>query len=137
MVMTNQILSNWGGVTHIYFGELTTFASDNDFSFDRRQVIIWTNAGISFCGPLGTHLSEILIDILIFSFKQMRLKVPSAKWWRFCLGCDVLIWPPSIMIWPRSKGYTAALQCVMEFWLYTFEILLKWPWQKVLKWEIV
>ena len=40
MVMTNQILSNWGGVTHIYFGELTTFASDNDFSFDRRQVII-------------------------------------------------------------------------------------------------
>ena len=29
----------------------------------RRQAIIWTNVGILLTGPLGTNLSEILIEI--------------------------------------------------------------------------
>ena len=44
-----------------------------------RQAITWTNAGILLIGPLGRNLSEILIEIPIFSFKKMRLKVSSAK----------------------------------------------------------
>ena len=32
---------------------------------DRRQEIIWTNAGILLIGPLGTNVSEIWIKILI------------------------------------------------------------------------
>ena len=28
-----------------------------------RQAIIWTNAGISLIGPMGTNFSEILIEI--------------------------------------------------------------------------
>ena len=41
-------------------------------------------------GPLGTNFSEILIEILTFSFKKIRLKVSSAKRWPFCLGLNVL-----------------------------------------------
>ena len=41
-------------------------------------------------GLLWTNFSEILIEILTFSFKKMRLKVSSAKWRPFCFGLDVL-----------------------------------------------
>ena len=50
-------------MTHIYVNKLTTIGSDNDLSPDRRQAIIWTNAGILLIGPLGTNFSEILIEI--------------------------------------------------------------------------
>ena len=40
---------------------------------------IWSNAGILLVEPLGTNISEIFIEIQIFSFKKMRLKMLSAK----------------------------------------------------------
>ena len=84
-------LTHWGRVTHICVNNLTIIGSDHALSPDRRQAITWTNAGILFIGPLGTNFSEILIEILIFSFKKMRLKVSSGKWRPFCLGLNVLI----------------------------------------------
>ena len=60
-------------------GQLTIIGSDNGLLPGRRQVIIWTNAGILLIGPLGTNLSEILIEIQTFSFKKMHLKVSSGK----------------------------------------------------------
>ena len=69
----------------------TIIGSDNGLSPGRRQAIIWTNDEILLIGPSGTNFSEILIEILAFSFKKMRLKVSSAKWRPFCLGLDVLI----------------------------------------------
>ena len=57
---------------------------------DRRQAIIWTNAGILLIGPFGSNFSETLIEILTFSFKKMRLKVSSAKRRPFCLGLNEL-----------------------------------------------
>ena len=71
-------------------GKLTIIGSDNGLSPDRCQAIIWTNAGILLIGPLGTNFSEILIEILIFSFKKMRLNVSSAKRRPSCLGLNVL-----------------------------------------------
>ena len=56
----------------------------------RRQAIIWTDAAILLIGPLATNFSEILIEILTFSFKKMRLKVSSAKWQPSCLDLNVL-----------------------------------------------
>ena len=52
-----------------------------------HQAIIWTNAGIHLLliGPLGTNFSEILIEICIFSFMKMHLKMFSGKSWPFCL----------------------------------------------------
>ena len=52
--------------------------------------MFWTNAGLLLIGLLGTNFSEILIEILAFSFKEMRLKVSSAKRRPFCLGLNVL-----------------------------------------------
>ena len=47
-------------------------------------------AGILLIRPLGTNFSEFLVEILIVSFKKMRLKVSSAKWRLFRLGLNVL-----------------------------------------------
>ena len=84
------VLTHRGRVTDICVGKLTIIGSDNGLSPGRRQVIIWTNAGILLIEPLGTNFSEILIGIQIFPFKKMRLKMPSAKWHPFCLGLNVL-----------------------------------------------
>ena len=83
-------LTHWGRVTHICVNKLTIIGSDNGLSPDRRQAIIWTNAGLLLIGPLGTNFSEILIEIITFPFKKMRLKVSSAKRRTFCLGLNVL-----------------------------------------------
>ena len=75
---------------HICVGNLTIIGSDNGLSPGRRQAIIWTNAGILLIGPLGINFSEILIKIITFLFKKMRLKVSSAKRRPFCFGLNVL-----------------------------------------------
>ena len=86
----NTFLTHWGRVTHICLSKLTINPSDNGLSPDRRQAIIWTSTGIWLIGPLGTNFSEILIEIITFSFKKMHLKVSSAKWRPCCLGLNVL-----------------------------------------------
>ena len=72
-------LTHWGRVTHICVSKLTVIGSDNALSPDRRQAIIWTNAGILLIGPLGTNFNEILIEIKTFSLTNLHLKVSSAK----------------------------------------------------------
>ena len=57
-------------MTHICVIKLAIIGSDNGLSPDRRQAIIWTNAGILLVGPLGTNFSEILIKIHAFSLKK-------------------------------------------------------------------
>ena len=77
------------------------------------EAIIWTNAGLLLIGPLGTNFSEILIEILTFSFRKMRLKVSSAKRRPFCLGLNML----RISVWPYSKLYTIHLTGVhVDVW---------------------
>ena len=77
-------------MTHICVIKLTVIGSDNGLSPERRQAIIWTNAGILLIGPLGTNLNEISIKIHTFSFKKMHLKMSSGKWRPFCLGLNVI-----------------------------------------------
>ena len=96
-------VTHWGRVTHIYVSNLTITGSDNGLSPDRRQAIIWTNARILLIGPLGTNFSEILIEILTFSFKKIRLKVSSAKRRPFCLSLDVLTHLPHWIRWPAFR----------------------------------
>ena len=100
-------LTHWGRVTHICVSKLTIIGSDNGFLLDRRQAIIWTSAGLLLIGPLGTPFSEILIEILTFSFKKMRLKVSSAKRRPFCLGLNVLT-----MLVVRDAQCHATVQCI-------------------------
>ena len=65
---------------YICVSKLTITGSDNGLSPNRRQAIIWTNAGILLIGPLGTNISETLIEIHTFSLKKMHLKMSSGKW---------------------------------------------------------
>ena len=76
---TWRLLTHWGRATHICISKLTIIASDNGLSPGRRQANILNNAGLLSIGLLWTNFSEILIEILTFSFKKMRLKVSSAK----------------------------------------------------------
>ena len=91
-------LTLWGRVTHICVSKLTIIGSDNGLSPDRRQAITWTNAKLLLIGPLGTNFGEILIKILTFLFKKMRLKVSSAKGRPFCLGLNVLKRNPGVNV---------------------------------------
>ena len=92
-------------MTHICVNKLTIIGSDNGLSPDRRQAIIWTNAGILLIVPLGTNFSEILIDVLTFSLKKMRLKVSSANRWPFCHGLNVLVICFLMLYFPKYYQY--------------------------------
>ena len=86
----STLITHWGRVKHICVGNLTTIGSDNGLMPGRRQAIICTNAGILLTGPWGRNFSEILIEINIFSFKKMHLKMSSGNWRQFCLSLDVI-----------------------------------------------
>ena len=75
-----ESLTHWGRVTHICVSKLSIIGSDNGLSPGWRQAIIWTTAGIVLIGPLGANVSEILIEIYIFLFKKMHLKMSPGKW---------------------------------------------------------
>ena len=70
-----SLYQEWGRVTHICIRKLTITGLDNGLSFCRRQAIIWPNDGILLIGPLGKNVSEISIEIHIFSFKKCILNV--------------------------------------------------------------
>ena len=93
---------------HIGVGNLTIIGPDNGLSSGRRQAIIWTNAGILLIEPLRTNFNEISIEIHIFSFKKMHLKMSSGKWRPFRLGLNVLIY--GIMFKSLKPGPILCLQ---------------------------
>ena len=84
------VLTHWDRMTHICVSKLTIIGSDNGLAPSRRQAIISTNSGILLIRPSGTNFSEILIEIMTFSFKKMNLKLSSAKCRPFCRGLNVL-----------------------------------------------
>ena len=104
--MTSSILkysTHWGRVTHICVSKLTIIGSDNGLSPGRRQAITWTNAGILLIGPLGTTFNETSIEIHIFSFKKIHLKLSSGKRRPFCLGLNVLTMMVPYVVGLRRK----------------------------------
>ena len=66
----NTILIHWDRVTHIRVNRLTNIGSDNGLSPDRRQAVIWTNAGILLIHTLGTNFSEILMRNSYISMQE-------------------------------------------------------------------
>ena len=108
--------------------KLTIIGSDNGLSPERRQAIIWTNAGILLIGPLGTNFSEILIEIQTFSLKKIRLKMSTAKCCSFCLGLNVLT-PILWYIFGNDNWYhhsnflyipIFSTKPTIHFWLFLF-----------------
>ena len=73
---------------------------DNGLLPGRLQAIIWTNAGVLLIQTLGTNFGEILSEIHTFSFKEMQLKMSSAKM-------------AGILSWPRCvKWYSIGNSCL-------------------------
>ena len=106
-----SILTHWGRETYICVGKLAIIGSDNGLSPERRQAIIWTNAGILLIGPFGTNFSEILIEIRTFSFKKMHLKMSSAKCCSFRLGLNVFI---SYSLVKRHHRHARTSRCKLK-----------------------
>ena len=104
-------------MTHICVSDLTSIGSDNGLSPGRRQAIIRTNAGILLIRPLGTNFSEFSVEILIFSFKKMRLKVSSAKRRQFCLGLNVLKMNIRVVVLILATGVTCLVEHIQ--WDFT------------------
>ena len=134
-------LTHWGRVTHICVSKLTIIGSDNGLSPERRQAIIWTNAGILLIGPLGTNFDEILIEIQTFSLKKICLKMSSAKCCSFRLGLNVLnvvISLPVGALLPGPRWMSEHQQ--RRAWLYMLPPLLPClcaiPGKIVLCWRI-
>ena len=99
---------------YICVSKQNIISSDNGLSPERRQAIIWTNAGILLIGPMGTNFNEILIEIYIFSFKKIHLKTSSAKWWPYCLDLNVLI---LLLRRPECFGRTWSISQLLMPWL--------------------
>ena len=101
-------------MTHVWVSELNIIGSDNGSSHGRHQAIVRTSTGI-LNWPFRTNFSEMLIKIPTFSFKEMHLKMLSAKWRPFCLCLNVLIlvkchygtgnWKPTIQQFLRSWSF--------------------------------
>ena len=114
-------------MTDICVSKLTIIGSDNGLSPDRRQAIIWTNAGILLIRTLGTRFSGILSEIHRFSFWKMHLKTSSAKWRPFCLGLNVLmspfgcqpVDPPASLVIINRIIYVYGFLVVMMLLLYS------------------
>ena len=82
-------LTHWSRVTHIWVNK-PNIVSDNGLSPAPSPATTRTNDGILLIGPLGTNFSEILVEIHIFCFKKMHLKMSSGKCCPYCLGLNVL-----------------------------------------------
>ena len=126
-------LTHWGRVTHICVSKLTVIASDNGLSPSQRQAIIWTSAGILLIGPLGTNFSEILIEIITFSFKKMHLKV-SAKWRSCCLGLNVLTYCGPVRPYSSTELGQYWFRCHLSSWAIAWtndDLLSIKPWEQI------
>ena len=121
----DKCLTHWGRVTHICVGKITIIGSDNGLSPERRQAMIWTNAGILLIGPLRTNFSEIFIGIQTFSFKKMHLKMSSAKLRPFCLGLNVLTHLP-----------LETMAAILSWWSKRLVFWLKFHWSLFLRVEL-
>ena len=71
--------------TYIYI-----FVSEIGKHWFRQWLVARTelsDAGILLIGALETNFSQILMEIITFSFKKKHFKVSSAKWWPSCCLC--------------------------------------------------
>ena len=118
--------------------KLTIIGSENGLSPERRQAIIWTNAGILLTGPLGTNFREILMEIYIFSFKKMHFKISSGKWRPSCLSLNVL--STILFIHPGGRFahigqlniilHVRATKTFATFGIRVYKPLVKWAVQE-------
>ena len=97
---------------HICLSDLSIIGSDSGLSPGRRQAITWFNVGILLIRHSGTNFSEILTEILTFSFKKTHLKMSSGKCQPFCLDLNVVMnlrQHDGVMTWKHFLYYWPSL----------------------------
>ena len=92
--------------------------SDNGLPHVWCQAIIWTNAGLLLIGPLGSNNSEFLIKLQQFSYKEIHLKMMSAKWHLSCLGCVNSLWPNPAIWWNAKLSWLTSWVVVSQLSLH-------------------
>ena len=102
-------------MTHICISKLAIIRSDNGLSPDRRQAIISTDAGLLLIGPLGTNFSDILIEILTFSFKKRLRRLRNGGHVKCCLGLNVL---KDENLWKIRSWYGHLFTSMEKMYLY-------------------
>ena len=78
------------GGLHICVSKLTRIGSDYGLKPDRRQGIIWTNAGILLIGPYQNIFQCNLNRNLYFFIKENTFENVVWKWWPLCQSLNVL-----------------------------------------------
>ena len=106
-------------MTHICVSKLTLIGLDNGLSPGRRQVIIWTNAGILLSRTLGTNFSEIWSEIHTFSSRKCfenvvcelasNLSRPQCEW-----TPTSIIWHLMTVLWENSVCWRSSLCFVLH-----------------------
>ena len=95
-------------------GKFTIIGTGNGLSPGRHQIIIWTSAGILSVGPLGTHFSEIWIEIHIYFHSRKCI-------WKFLRNVGHVISDSTT----RSKQIRAKQLHSIHFQWYLTVILLR------------
>ena len=109
-------------MTHICVIKLTAIGSDNGLSPGRRQSIIWTNARLLLIWPLGTNVSEMLIEMHISLLKKMHLNMSSARCRPSCLGLNVSMY----FIFIQNWSYVIIFIMMNFMWYKTDRHWLHW-----------
>ena len=112
-------LTHWGLVTYICVSKVGHQWLDNSFAPAQCQAIIWTNDDFLLIQSLGTNFDEILIEIQLFLFWKMHLKMSSAKWQPFYLILNVLTF---LVLWAEYPGDSG--QSWWRYQMETFSALL-------------
>ena len=86
LVIWVGLKGGWGIYASVKY---TITSSDNGLAPDRRQAVIWTNAGLVVAWLLGTYFSKIITWIQTFSYINMQLKMPPTKLRLFCPSLNV------------------------------------------------
>ena len=77
-----------------------SLGSGNGLSPVRRHAWMFTNADALSTRPKGTYINGIIFEVIELKrfCKEMYLKIPSHRWCQFCLGLDVLMPIPYIIL---------------------------------------
>ena len=90
--------------------------------------MIWTNGSILLIMHLGTNFSGTAIKIATFSFKNIQLKMSSAKWQPFCFNLNVL----SLSVLNHIKSHYGILYHIRPPYIYQKQPRGKSTWEYVL-----
>ena len=100
-----------------------------------HQVFIWTNDGLLLTGPMGIGRGEIEIKIWKCSFRNMHLKLLSAKKNLFRIGFLRQQTVMHIWYWCAGTALKKKNVAVIKLWCPKGPDQISWRHEDVIKWK--